>query len=264
MKYIFLSIAAVLVLSGCHSGPGVDVEEDLNHRLEKGKEYLEKQKYSKAQEELDFIVMNNPGSREAVDAQFYLGEALYHQKKYPEATVELERYIRYSHDLDKIALARFRICECAVNSSYQYQKDQTSTLRALSRLQGFIEDYPSSSVYGEYVENANAYILEIRNKLARKEFENGRLYLKLEEYESARIYFEEVLFQFYDTDYADEARLAMMFSYILEENHTLADQYFKENSNRFNQPEKRIEAEALLERTADGKLTFEEYIRLLH
>ena len=45
----------------------------------------------------------------------------------------------------------------------------------------FIEDFPQSNL----IQDAEKSIEELRYKLAKKEYEGGRLYLKLEEYESA-------------------------------------------------------------------------------
>lgn len=256
VNIIFFILIGWFSISCSHSK--TEIENDLSKRFEKGMEYFEKGKYKKSKEEFDFIVMNNPGSRLAVDAQYYLAESLFYNKKYIEATVAYDQYIRYSNDLDKIEHARFRICECAINTSYPYQKDQESTLRALDQLQGFIEDFPNSKLVPE----ASAKISEIRLKLARKLYETGRLYLKLEEYESATIYFSQVLDLYYDTPIADEARISIMFTYILKGDHESAESYLRMNKNNFLSDQSLKEAQQILNNTSDGKMTLEEYIRL--
>ena len=253
---IFYIIIGWFSISCSHSK--AEIESDLSKRFEKGMEYFDKKEYKKSKEEFDFIVMNNPGSRLAVDAQYYLAESLFYSKKYIEATVAYDHYIRYSNDLDKIELARFRICECAINTSFPYQKDQESTLRSLDQLQGFIEDFPNSTLVPE----ASAKISEIRSKLARKLYETGRLYLKLEEYDSAIIYFSQVLDLYYDTPIADEARISIMFTYVLKGDHESAESYLRMNENNFFSDKLLKEAQQILYNTSDGKLTLEEYFRL--
>ena len=59
----------------------------------------------------------------------------------------------------------------------------------------FIEDFPGS----DHIYDAEDAIVSLRLKLAHKDYESGRMYLKLEEYESALIYFRSVLNNYYDT-----------------------------------------------------------------
>ena len=256
-KMVVLVIFTGIFMVGCGSS-GVSLEEDVSTRFAKGKTYYDEEKYSKAQLEFEYILMNDPGSRSALEAGFYLGEVFYNQKKYVEAVVEFERYIRYSHDLDRIELARYRISENILNMSLEYQLDQSSTMKAMESLQEFIEDYPNS----EYAVEADASIGVIRDKLAKKLYETARLYLKLEEFEAAHIYFNDVLIKYYDTDYADEARIGIMFSYILEGQQQLAIDYLENNQASFNSSDKYNEGSQLIDNSKDGRLTFKEYVRL--
>ncbi len=255
-RLIYLTLF-ILLMAGCAKDKTA-IEDDLTGRFDKAMKLYEKEKYAQAQIEFEYITMNNPGSKLAILSEFYLAEALLNQKNYPEAAVEYERYIRYSQDPEKIELARFRVCECAVNSIMSYQKDQSGALTSLNRLQEFIEDYPAS----DYIPEAEKYIAKIRNDLAKKEYETGRLYLKLEEYDSAIIYFNSVLDSYYDTDYADEARISIAFAYILNGDTDKAANYLIENKNNFHSAEKYEEGLRLSKDTMDGKLSLKEYIRL--
>ena len=73
----------------------------------------------------------------------------------------------------------------------------------------FIEDFPKSGL----VTDAESAILDLRLKLARKDYEVGRMYLKLEEYDSALVYFKSVLNHYYDTAIADDARIGIVFTH---------------------------------------------------
>ena len=53
----------------------------------------------------------------------------------------------------------------------------------------------------EHVEEIQNMITELRNKLATKEFETAKFYIRIKEYEAAKIYFENILKEFYDTKY---------------------------------------------------------------
>ncbi len=255
MKKLILT-CGLLILIGCGS-KHISIEDDLALRFNKGVSFFEKGKYTRANEEFQFIVMNNLGSAKALESHYYLGESMFQLKLYAEAMVEYDRFARLSQNPEKIENARFKICKCAFELSLGFEKDQTSSLGALDKLQYFIEDYPNHG----HTEKAESLIEELRDRLAQKNYESGRLYLKLEEYDSAHIYLNEVLDNYYDTKFADEARVAIVFAYLLDNNRDMAEKYLKYNKESFISSEKFQEAETLFENTENG-LSMPEYVRL--
>ena len=253
-KITFILIVVFLV---CCRKKNVHVEEDLSPRFDKAMEYFDRGKYPRAKDEFDYIIMTDPGSKIANESQYYMAEALFQMEEYSEASITFDRYVRFSPDFTKIEKSRYRICECAILSSNAYQREQSQTHRALEQLQMFIEDFPESDL----IRDAEIGILELRIKLAQKDFEVGRMYLKLEEYESALIYFRSVLNNYYDTSFADDARIGIIFTHILNDNRQGANSYFKAEKDRFLSQSKYEEAETLLIDTQTG-LKLAQYIQL--
>ena len=241
----------------CCSKKNVHVEEDLSPRFDKAMGYFDRGKYPRAKDEFDYIIMTDPGSKIANESQYYMAEALFQMEEYSDASISFDRYVRFSPNYTKIEKSRYRICECAILSSNAYQREQSQTHRALEQLQMFIEDFPESDL----IRDAEIGILELRIKLAQKDFEVGRMYLKLEEYESALIYFRSVLNNYYDTSFADDARIGIIFTHILNENRQGANSYFKTEKDRFLSQSKYEEAETLLIDTQTG-LKLAQYIQL--
>ena len=230
----------------------VTLEEDLTPRFNKAMVFFDTGKFLRAKDEFDYIIMTDPGSKLASESEYFKGESLFQLNEYNEARVTFDRFVRFANDISKIEKARYRLCECAILLSNTFPRDQKETKRALDQLQMFLEDFPRS----ELVKNAEKAITLLRIKLAEKDYEVGRLYLKLEEYESALIYFRSVLNNYYDTDFADNARISIIFTHILNENRQGAKIYLKSEKNRFLHPEKFIKAESLLDETEAGlKLT---------
>ncbi len=83
-------------------------------------------------------------------------------------------------------------------------------MKALQSFQDFLDTYPNS----KFKKDAEQNITEIRSKLARKVFESGRLYRKLQEYKAAIIYLDKVLEQYYDTEWAEKARMEKAYCLI--------------------------------------------------
>ena len=205
---VYINIILILLL-GC-SGTKHSFLDEVQIRFDKGKELYESEKFTRAKEELQFVVMNNPGTQMALDAQYLLGESHFQLKEFDEAAFEFDRFSRFSQNYNKIEKARYRICECAINMSNPFEKDQVNTFTAIDRLQEFIEDYPTSMKLDE----ATNQISMLRLKLAKKEYESARLYMKLEEYGSALIYLNNVLNLYYDTEIVDDVRLSIIFKVI--------------------------------------------------
>ena len=243
--FIYIIITVLLVNCGSKS---VQLKEDLTPTFNKAMKYFEKGKYSRARDEFDYIIMMDPGSKLANESQYYKGESLFQMEEYDESWVTLDSYVRFSNDILQIEKSRYRICECAINLTNAYQRDQKQTQRALDQLQMFLEDFPQSV----RVQDVEESITELRIKLAEKDYEVGRLYLKLEEYESALIYFRSVLNHYYDTDFADDARISIIFTHILNKNRQGAISYLNAEEDRFLKPEKYSEAESLIAETIKG------------
>ena len=76
--------------------------------------------------------------------------------------------------------------------------------------QDFIDAYPDSDLRPE----AEQKIVEIRNKLARKVYESGKLYRKIEQFEACIFYQDKMLEEFYDTDWVIPAELEKAHCFI--------------------------------------------------
>jgi len=253
-KTIFILI--MVLITGC-AKKDIHLEEDLSPQFEKAINYFDKGKYARAKDEFDYIIMANPGSKIANESQYYMAESMFLLKEYLEASIAFDRYVRFSPDYTKIEQSRYRICECAINLSNSYQREQSQTHRALEQLQMFIEDFPTS----DFVKDAEDAMLALRLKLAQKDYEVGRIYLKLEEYDSALIYFRSVLNNYYDTSFSDDARVGIIFTHILNDNHEGARSYFNSQKERFLSENKYKKAETLLQDTETG-LKLAQYYQL--
>jgi len=177
--------------------------ENYDLYFQKGQEAFNKKRWDKAIENFTLVVLNSPGGDLADDAQFYLGECYFNRKEYLLAISEYQRlteryiYSPLAEDANyKIALSQFK-------EAPRYQRDQEYALSALQSFQDFIDTYPNSKYYPE----AERKIGEIRSRLARKMYESGRLYRKLEQWESAIIYLDKTLELYYDTEWITKAKL---------------------------------------------------------
>ncbi|EMR03245.1 outer membrane protein assembly factor BamD [Cesiribacter andamanensis] len=99
--------------------------------------------------------------------------------------------------------------------SPNYKLDQTSTLDAINAMQNFINLYPRS----EYKERATLVLDELQHKLAKKAYDNAKLYYNVSRYKAALIVLENFSEDFPDSEYNEEvAFLRIQAAYELAKN----------------------------------------------
>jgi len=228
----------IVLIMACAGNKPKD-EQDITTRFERGMKYLKKKKYLRAQEEFNYVVLSGSHTELGDDAQFYLGESYFRNKEYILAIAEYDRLIRRMSFSPFVEKARWRICEAYVAESPKYYHDQSYTEKALDKLQEFIEDYPNS----EFRKEAEKEIAALRNKLAKKTYETGILYIKLRAYDSAIMAFEDLLTKYYDTDFAQKAHVGIIRCYSLDLNVEAAQKYYDENKDKISSPELRQKAQ---------------------
>jgi outer membrane protein assembly factor BamD len=79
--------------------------------------------------------------------------------------------------------------------SLRPELDQEYTIKSIKSFQAFIEEHPDH----ELKENAEKFITEMREKLAKKKMMAAQTYQKMGIYDSAEIYYTIVLEEYYDT-----------------------------------------------------------------
>lgn len=221
--FTFLTAVCVLV-SACgpgYMGPPTDTPEG---QFEYARHLLENGKYYDAMKELEAFMAENPGSGLLDTAIFYMGEAYMGRRDYPMASAEYERLLREFPGSGHAPTARYRLGVAYYEQSPSAELDPTMTERAIEQLRIFVKLHPGS----QFVPDAQEKIDELRGKLAKKGYLNGKLYIKLGEAEAARFYFDIVLERYPDTAWASKASLGIGRSYELEKNAEAAvEQYIK-------------------------------------
>ena len=101
-----------------------------------------------------------------------------------------------------------KVQEAAFLGAYSYSKlapvyslDQTDTVKALDKLQAFIDNYPNS----EYIAQANEAVKVLSGKLEKKAYENAKGYNTISDYKSALIAFDNFIADFPGTPFKEDA-----------------------------------------------------------
>jgi outer membrane protein assembly factor BamD len=105
--------------------------------------------------------------------------------------------------------ALFMSAFCKYKLSPRYSLDQTNTYDAITEFQSFLNRYPNTSRKNE----CNKYIDVLRAKLAKKDFEIAKLYYKMDEFEAAVICFKNIIKNYPNSSYVEEASYYIVRSY---------------------------------------------------
>ena len=205
---ILISFYILILLSLSCAGSNLSESSSAQVRFEAGMKNLENGKYLKAQSDFQYAVMRGAGTDIGDDAQYFLGEAFFLNKEYILAVAEYEKLTRRMSYSPFVEKARFQICEAYRIESPKYYHDQEYTEKALERYQEFLEDFPNTTLKSDVL----ASIENLREKLGMKLYETGILYIKLEEYDSAIITFQDVIDKYYDTKIINDARKGMIIA----------------------------------------------------
>ncbi len=222
---LLLFLFTGLACSSSKIRPNMTPEE----RLEVAKKMLEKGDYLQAKTQFTILVLNYPGTPIADDAQYYLAEAHFGLKEYILAAAEYEKLVRNYPQSPFVDDAEYKMGLCYYELSPHYGLDQKYTIQAIQYFQRFLEDFPDSP----YRKDAEKKLMELRTKLAKKEFKNAELYRKLGYYQSAVIYYDEVLNNYYDTPYAEKALFRKGESLYKLGKYQEADQVFSVFEQRY-------------------------------
>ncbi len=199
--YIVLLLAFVTVLSLSCAQKKLRANASLDDRMAEGMRLFEKGNYFDAKTQFRIVTLSHSGSLIADKAQFYLAECHYNMKEYILSASEYERLIKVYPSSDYVDDAKYKLGMSYYKLSPKYALDQEYTKQSITHFQEFLEDYHTSDLVPE----VEKYLLEARHKLAEKVYASAEIYRKMSYYNSARIYYNKVMEEYYDTEFAPKS-----------------------------------------------------------
>ncbi len=200
LNKIILPILLFHLLQGC-GGYNVKPNISAEERLALARRMFENKDYFEAKQQFKILTLNNPGAAFVDEAQFFLAESHFFSKEYILAADEYNRLVRLYPRSGWVDDASYKAAVCDYKLSPKPSLDQTYTVRAVSSFQRFIEDFPNSDLIPE----AERILGICRSKLSKKDYRAGELYRKMHDYYAAFVYFDSVVTNYYDTEYAEDA-----------------------------------------------------------
>jgi outer membrane assembly lipoprotein YfiO len=206
-----IAACTLLGLSSCGSSADTSKTtasvKPIETRFADAKAEYDKQDWMEAQHIFEEVRIQSPASSIAAEATYMEAMCRFKQELYTGSAVDF-RAVRRNFPSSPFAMqSQYMVGESYYELSPKSVLDQTYSFYALTEYQQFLHDYPNAPQ--NLKDSAQFKITFLRNKLAKKVLMTAELYVKLEEYKSAIVYFKRVLDTYYDTDSAPESSLRL-------------------------------------------------------
>lgn len=254
---LFFSIA-LLTLISCRSEDLINPGDSLEVAYEKALNQYNNENYTEASRAFETVISIGRGTDIGQDAQFYLAESHFKNRRYLIAASEYSRYMQFYPNSDRREQAEFQEALSYYHLSPRFRLDQTYTNNAINRFRLFMDRYPNS----ERREEAANYIVELRSKLAQRDFNAAEFYMRTDRFNSAAIYYGLVMDQYPETVWAERALVKQIEAYVVYAENSIEarqEERFRKALDSYNtylqlfpQGENRSRAEDLYDRANSG------------
>lgn len=216
MAIRFLRFTALLLpflaTAACASAPrfaGMTADE----LFAAGEREFEEGDWEEAAEILDHLLLRvaDPSFARAAEARYMLAQAYFNNEDYLTAQGEYVRFVDRFPGHEQAPEAALGICRSFAALSPIPERDQTYTEQAVTVCRNVVLDY--SGFDDEVAQEAQDIVNRMRSKLGEKVYLNARHYFDREFWDSAIIYFEDIVENYGDTQWAPKAIVGMIEAY---------------------------------------------------
>ncbi len=200
-KWAFVIVLPLLVITGCSDYQKLLKSNDYDKKYKQAVEFYEEGDYYRALQLFDQVIPVYRGKERAEDLFYYYAYSYYNQGDYIMASYYFKRFAKSFPESDRAEEAWFMSAYCKYLESPRPSLDQTNTEEAIAELQAFANRFPNS----ERLDRVNELIDKLWAKLEKKNYDKANLYFKMEDYQSAIVSFNNLLNDFPDTGYREEA-----------------------------------------------------------
>lgn len=250
MKNIFYLLSIVLLFTSCSEYQKVLKQKDIKPKFDMANQFYDEglkekknSKLTKAIKLYEQILPSLQGKPQAQIILYNIANAYYNVGDYLLSGFKFERFAKAYPTSQKLEEAVFKSSDSYYQSSPNYSLDQTETLKAIDKLQIYIDQFPD----GQYFDQANDKLQELRLKIERKYYEVAKQYHFTYRYKAAISDFDNYLVNYPGSAYKEKAYyykfesaylLAInSFAYLVAERLEDAKKYYQDYIERYPEGE---------------------------
>jgi|TARA_B100001093_G_scaffold509851_1_gene574683 outer membrane protein assembly factor BamD len=209
MKFIFtLILFSIFFLNSCGNKKeekiildSKDLESQMIEAYNKGLKSLEEGDVLFAAKNFNIVENIYPQSIWAPRSVLMAAYSFYSQDYYGDAISELKRFIKIYPENENTSYAYFLLATCYYELIVDEKKDLSSIIKSKEYYDLIIQRYPNT----DFASDAKFKLLLIDSILASKEIYLGKYYLEKKKWIPAMNRFKNVINDFEETDYVEEA-----------------------------------------------------------
>ncbi len=148
------------------------------------------------------VADNAPYGKLADEAQFNTGECLRKSERYDEAISAFQKILDDYPNSSFADRAKYQVAYCAYKASLKPAYDVDQTDKAIKAF----EEFTKTNSDKELAEDANQTIRRLKDRSAEKSFMAAEFYEKQKHYDSAIVYYKDVLIKYPDSSFAEKAK----------------------------------------------------------
>lgn len=196
----FPLLILLLLISGCGTnlrqfyfgdlfGKGSSTTEKSAEQLALvGTQEMRKKEYSDALKAFKQLKEHYPYSKYAILAELKIGDAQFYDKKYNEAALAYEEFVRLHPRNEVVPYVLYQIGMCHFLSFSAIDRDPEETRLAMESFQRLIQAFPQS----EYARKGTKQLFECQKRIVAHEYYVGEFYFHVEKYRSSKIRLEKI------------------------------------------------------------------------
>ncbi len=178
-KTLLLLIVSALIFSSCAKTYNAVLKStDYEYKYEYAKELYARGKYLQAATVLEDVITMFKGTDKAEESLFLLSMCQFYDQNYETAAQYFKKYFKTYPKGLYAESACYYIGESLYYSTPEPRLDQSETVSAIAAYQEFLDIYGSSDIK----DKAQSRLVQLQDKLVRKEFLSAQLYYNLGPY----------------------------------------------------------------------------------
>jgi outer membrane protein assembly factor BamD len=200
-KKIVSLVLLIVFFASCSEYQKALKTEDVAVKFEMATKLYDAGKYNDAIRLIEQIAPSYRGKPQAEKLFYMFSMSYYKTNQFYLAAYQFESFVSGYPKSEKVEEASYLGAKCFSKQSPVFSLDQTDTVKAIEKLQEFIDRYPNST----YMPEANKALRELNDKLEKKVFENAKEYNTIMDYKSAMVALDNFVSDYPGTPYKEDA-----------------------------------------------------------
>ena len=214
-KYLYIGVAllaAVLAAAACKSQYDVLLaSNDVDAKYDAAMTYFNNKKYQKAAQLFESMAVLTSGTDRDDTVQYYWGLSNYRFKDYFTAESNFAKFIENFPRSPFTPDAEFYRLDCLYRATYRWELDQNPTRACMASIKQYMREHPADDIHQPACQEM---LTDLQDRLDRKDYEAGKQYYHMEDYQAARVKLKNVLKENADNAYREDVLyLTAMSSY---------------------------------------------------